>query len=327
MPGGAGARNRAMTIARTTPSPAARLPERVEWPTVAVAVAVYAGYGLLTWYYHELPGWLVLLLGGGVVAWHGSLQHEAVHGHPTPWPRLNEALVFPSLWLAIPFRGYRASHLRHHDCARLTDPLSDPESFYRGAARWRRAGPTARALLTFNNTLLGRMSLGPVLSLAAYWSEEARRLWARDREALEAWALHAAGCAPVLAWALAVCAIPPVEYLLLFVWPGLSLTLLRSFAEHQASAAPGARTAIVECGPLFSLLFLNNNLHAVHHSEPGLAWHRLPARYRARRAQVLAANGGYRFAGYGEVAARYGLRPKEPVAWPLAPGRGGADSL
>ena len=70
-----------------------------EWPTLLVAAAIYAGFAALTWFYHALPWWLVFPAGAYVVAWHGSLQHEAVHGHPTHWPLLNELLVFPSLAL------------------------------------------------------------------------------------------------------------------------------------------------------------------------------------------------------------------------------------
>ena len=70
------------------------------------------------------------------------------------------------------------------------------------------------------------------------------------------------------------------RYLLLFVYPGTSLTLLRSFAEHPAATEPGHRVAIVERAGPFSLVFLNNNLHAAHHRAPGIAWYRLPDFHR-----------------------------------------------
>lgn len=73
-----------------------------EWPTMVVTAAIYVGYGVLTLNYHNLPWWLVLPAGGFLLAWHGSLQHEVVHGHPTRWRWLNRALVFPSLWLWMP---------------------------------------------------------------------------------------------------------------------------------------------------------------------------------------------------------------------------------
>ena len=126
-----------------------------------------------------------------------------------------------------------------------------------------------------------------------------------------------ASVALVLVWAVGICGIPLADYLIFFAYPGTALTLLRSFLEHQAREAPGERSVLVEAGPVLSLLFLNNNLHALHHAEPGLPWYRLPARYRERRAALLAHNGGYRFGGYLEVAARYLLRPKEPPVHPL----------
>ena len=48
--------------------------------------------------------WVVLApLGAYLVALHGSLQHEALHGHPTRSAVVNELLVFlpVSLWFPI----------------------------------------------------------------------------------------------------------------------------------------------------------------------------------------------------------------------------------
>src|SRR3546814_20566638 len=67
-----------------------------------------------------------------------------------------------------------------------------------------------------------------------------------------------------------------------------------------------------------SLLFLNNNLHLVHHDKPGLPWYRIPAFYRQRRDLFLASNGGYHFKGYREVFRRHFLRAKEAPLHPAA---------
>jgi fatty acid desaturase len=66
-----------------------------------------------------------------------------------------------------------------------------------------------------------------------------------------------------------------------------------------------------------SLMYLNNNLHAVHHAKPSLAWYRLPALYRERRAEFLAGNGGYAFPGYWQIVGRHLLVPKEPTPHPF----------
>jgi fatty acid desaturase len=289
----------------------------VEWQTMAVAGAIYAGYGLLTFYYHSLPWWLLAPVGGFLVAWHGSLQHEVVHGHPTRWPWLNRALVFPSLWLWLPLEVYADSHLRHHRDEAITDPVEDPESYYLSREHWERSGRLRRALLDFHNTAVGRLLVGPMVSVWRLLVAETKAFAAGDLRHGKAWLLHVLGCIPVLIWVSVVCEIPLLAYVLLFVYPGISMTLLRSYAEHQARTEVGERLAIVESGALMALLYLNNNLHYVHHLSPETAWYQLPARWRARRAEVLEANGGYYFGGYGDIIRRYAFKGREPVAWPL----------
>ena len=261
-----------------------------------------------------LPWWLLLPLGGYLVGLHGSLQHEAVHGHPTPWRAVNEALVFPSLWLWMPYRRYRALHIRHHATPHLTDPIDDPESYYLTAEDWQRKGAIGRALLRVHNTVTGRLLLGPIFAALSYWRSDLALALNGERGLARPWLLHLIGAALVLVWTLVVCGLPLIDYILLFAYPGMSLTLLRSFLEHQAHREAGQRTVIVEAGPVFSFLFLNNNLHALHHAAPDMPWYDLPGAFKRHRAQLLAANGGYRYSGYGEIIARYLFRPKETPA-------------
>lgn len=288
----------------------------VEWPTALVAIALYLAFAALTLFYHALPWWLILPAAAYVVAWHGSLQHEAIHGHPTRHRRLNELFVFPSLWLWLPYRIYRDSHTAHHRDERLTDPLDDPESYYVTAEQWRGFGRWQHCMLWIRNTVAGRLLFGPLIAAWSLWRSELPRLLRGEREALIAWGLHLPACALVLVWVVGICDIPLWEYILLFVYPGTSLTLLRSFAEHQAQAEPQRRSVIVDAAWPMALLYLNNNLHALHHREPGQPWYRLPAHYRAQRAAILSANGDYCFRGYAEVVARYLLWPKETVVHP-----------
>lgn len=293
----------------------------VEVPTLLLLAAVYLLFGLVTYYHAALPWWLLAPLGGFLVCLHGSLQHEAVHGHPTPWRRINEALVFPSLGLVTPYGIYRDLHLRHHRNDSLTDPVEDPESFYVTAGTWERTPAAGRALLWSLNTAAGRLLLGPAVTALRLWWQEAARLARGDRSNLAAWALHLPAAGLVLAWVLLVSAMPWWLYIACFAYPGLSLTLLRSFLEHRAHDTVEGRSVVVEAGPVMSLLFLNNNLHALHHDQPRLAWYRLPARFRRERATLLAANGGYRYGGYAEVVARHFLWPKEPPVHPSSAGR------
>lgn len=301
---------------------------RVEWPTLFVAAIIYTLFGLLTWFHASLPWWVLVPAGAYVVAWHGSLQHEVVHGHPTSWDGVNRLLVFPSLWLWLPFELYRVSHLTHHIDQNITDPTEDPESYYMTQRQWAEATAIERGLLWVHNTLLGRMLLGPLRCLYRLYTSEIKRLLSGDLVNLHAWLLHGLAVALVFVWVSLICGLPFWQYILIFAYPGMALTLVRSFLEHRASDKIAERTAVVEAGPLMSLLFLNNNLHAMHHADPGCAWFRLPARYRAQKQDLLARNGGYVFArGYLEVAAQYLLKPKEHPRHPLAGSAGQAASF
>ncbi len=289
-----------------------RVRARREAPTWLLAAAIYAGWACLTWFYDSVPWWLALPLGAWLVAWQSSFQHEAVHGHPSRHRRLNAALAWPPLGLWMPYAIYRDSHLAHHRSPALTDPRADPESFYVPREVWAALRRPVRAILIANNTLAGRMIFGPWLTVGRFWAGEMRRLLAGDVRHARAWLLHLALCAPVLVWVTVACGIPVLEYVLVFVWPGLSLTLLRSFTEHRPAGSQDTRSAIVESGPLMRLLFLNNNLHALHHARPDLPWYALPAEYRRRRGDILRTNGGYLFAGgYLEIARRFALAPKD----------------
>ncbi len=296
-------------------APLSAAASRVEWPTWLVAASVYGGWGLVTWHAESLPWWALLVLGAWLVAWHNSLQHETVHGHPTRRPWINTALGMPPLGLWMPYPVYRDRHLAHHRTAELTSPSDDTESFYIEAARWRRMGPVLRALYGFNQTLLGRMLVGPALAAIAYWSFEAGRLRAGERDALRDWLAHLALVTAVGVWITVVCGIPLWAYVILFAYPGLSLTLVRSYLEHRPAEHAEHRTAIVEGGPVAGLLYLNNNLHFLHHARPDLPWFALPAAYRRERDSLVVRNGGYRFSGYAEVARRYFVRAKDsPIA-------------
>ena len=289
---------------------------RHEVPTWALIVTIYAGWFAVTWNYDALPGWLVFILGGWLCAWHGSLQHEAVHGHPTRNDLVNELIVFPPLSLWYPYRVYRESHLIHHRDQQLTCPIKDPESCYATPDAWESMGALGRGLRWVLSTLAGRLSVGPFVT--TFWLYRSAIVSFRqgDREQMVAWLLHFVGAAFVLTWVIAVCGIPVWAYLLFFAYPGMALTLLRSYAEHRPAEQVGHRTVINEAEWPLAVLFLNNNLHAVHHREPGRPWYELPARFREQRDEVLAENGGFVQNGYRELARRFFVKPKDAPVHP-----------
>jgi fatty acid desaturase len=288
----------------------------VEWPTVGLIAAVYAVLGHLVWHHATLPWWVILPVGAYCAALHASLQHEVLHGHPTGSRVLNEAMVFvtPTLWL--PFALYRKSHLIHHNDHNLTDPRHDPESYYLLPEEWARVRGVKRALYEINQTLAGRMLVGPAISIVRVWASEWKAIAAGDTEKLKGWVWFGIACAITLWLVAGVAGMPVWQYYLLIAYPGVSLALVRSYCEHQAAEKVEHRTIIVEASPFWGLLFLHNNLHVAHHSRPSLAWYKIPAFYRAERERLIAENNGYTMKGYGEIFARYFLRAKEPVAYP-----------
>ena len=296
----------------------ARSWQRAEAPTWLMLAGTYVGWMLLTWHSPQLPWWVLLPLGGYFVCLHGSLQHEAVHGHPTPRRFINTLLVLPPLGLWMPYAIYRDTHLEHHRTSDLTVPEKDPESFYIPAERWTRMSKAAQTLLVFNNTLLGRLSIGPLITVSVFWFREARRLLRGDHKYLGVCLRHAVAVVALLWWIVAVCEMPVWQYLVFFAWPGLSLTLLRSFLEHRPAAARSQRTAIVEGTALTRLLFLNNNYHTLHHEQPATPWYKLPKIYQRERDRILAANGGYLYRDYGEITRRFLLKCKDHPIHPIS---------
>lgn len=288
----------------------------VEWPTIGLIGLTYAVVGLLVWFHAVLPWWVILPVGSYAAALQVSLMHEVLHGHPTRKRWLNEALIFVTLHFWLPFHRYRETHLQHHNDLHLTDPVKDPESYYLLPDDWAHMPGLKRLLFQVNHTLAGRMLIGPAVSIVRFWSTEWVDIARGDRAKAKAWAIFAASAACSIFLISGVAGMPFWKYVLLIAYPAISLSLVRSYCEHQAAEDVHHRTIIVEASPFWSLLFLFNNLHVAHHTKPAMPWYRIPAYYRAERQRLLAQNNGYTMNGYGEIFRRYFFRAKEPIPYP-----------
>lgn len=285
-----------------------------EWPSLMLVAVTYAVWILATTWLAGLTLWLAIPVLAVAMAQHSSLQHEAIHGHPFRWEAANTLLMWPPLTLAIPYFRFRDTHLDHHRDSDLTDPYDDPESNFVDPGDWERLPGLMRGILMLNNTLAGRLLLGPAIGTLYFIRNEMRNA-PSDPRVWRGWAWHLVMVLPVLVWV--VLAPVPVWAYLAACYGAVSLLKIRTFLEHRAHELSRARTVIIEDrGPL-ALLFLNNNLHVVHHMHPEVAWYRLPAVFRARRARFLDMNDGYLYRSYGEVFRRYFLARKDPVAHPL----------
>jgi fatty acid desaturase len=292
---------------------------RTEWPTWLLIVAIYSGWFGVALDARMLGTPLTLGLLAVLSCWYMSLQHELLHGHPTRHAWLNALFGLAPLAVWFPYATYRDSHLRHHDDEHLTDPERDPESFFVSSARWQRAHPCLRVLLSVRNTLAGRIVVGPWFSISAAVRHAVMASARGEWRVTLAWAVHLAALAVLATWLDQHCGIRWYAFVFGVGYPALALGAVRSFHEHRVAADARERTVINEAALPWRLLFLNNNYHAVHHDLPGVPWFALRTVYHRRRDAYLARNGQYVVQGYGEWFARYALKTVAPALHPLTP--------
>ncbi|KVE38654.1 fatty acid desaturase [Burkholderia sp. TSV86] len=298
-----------------------RLTARTEWPTWLLIVVVYGGWlsVLLSVRDAGLPLAIATPLLILLCAWHMSLQHELLHGHPTRSKRLNKLLGYPPLSVWYPYTLYRDTHLEHHRDEDLTVPGVDPESNYVLPERWVGLSRWQRVLWHARKSFIGRFVIGPPISAAATLAD-AFCAWRRaDWHYLPMWIAHVALVATLLAWLHLSVGVHWWYYLLAVTWPAQSIAMIRSLYEHRAAPEPKARIAINEAGPLMRLLYLNNNYHLVHHDLPSLPWYDLPRAYRMRRDAYARKCGGFVIrGGYWTLFKRHAWRQTDAPEHPFA---------
>lgn len=286
--------------------------------TLALWVGCYATWGIGLFVVPQfslvLAGIVVLL----ALVLQSSLSHEILHGHPFTNKQMNTALGLFAIGLFVPYIRFRDTHLAHHIDERLTDPYDDPESNFCDPALWAQKTEWVKTVLRFNNTMFGRMLIGPLLSQWAFMTGDARATLCGDRQIGVAWLLHVPAVVVTLI-CVATSAMPVWLYFVL-AYCAMSILKIRTFLEHRVEADPTARTVIVEMRCPLALLFLNNSLHVVHHMHPKVPWYALPALYRDNKAVYQDCNGGYVYRSYAQIFRQYFWRAKDPVPhprWPL----------
>ena len=118
-------------------------------------------------------------------------------------------------------------------------------------------------------------------------------------------------------WVNGVCGMPRWIYLACFVYPGTSLAMVRSFAEHCAAPEEERRTAIVENACILGPLFLFKLCMRRITCATGWPGTRFSKFYRLNWATLIERNGGLVYQGYFDVARRYLLKPHDS---PIHPG-------
>lgn len=256
-----------------------------------------------------IVSWAILTL---ALTLYSSFNHEVLHGHPFRNEKANMLLVFPAWGVLVPYPRFRDTHLAHHHDPSLTDPYDDPETNFVDPTVWAEWSSARRGLYQWNNTLFGRMMIGPLIGMLTFFARDAKAMLAGNRRVAHAYLFHGAGLLPVCLWLGTVSEMPLWLYGAA-VYASNSVLRIRTFLEHCAHEKARCRSVIIEDRGLLSLLFLKNNLHAVHHACPSLSWYRLESHFAAQRAQFLRRNGGYVYRSYAQIARLYLFRAKDPV--------------
>ena len=286
----------------------ALLRERAEWRTLLVVAAVYGLTVLTVVRYEVLTPWLAIPMLGVLGAWHLSMQHEVLHGHPFKNQFLNDVLGGIPVTLWIPYLAFKKDHHEHH-LSDLTNPALDNESYYVSQEQWDKAGKIRRAAWTANRTILFRMFVWTIVSTITYVLSVLKRAVRNEKSDRLAVVLHVVGVAFVV-YLVSLSSMPLWQFALGTLYGGRILNAIRPFPEHKYQSGVETRTAMIMAGPFMSLLMLNNNLHVAHHDEPGVPWYgyhklmnRVNAVERARDAGLLYEG------GYAEVFRKFSFKP------------------
>jgi len=282
-----------------------------EWPTLILFCLTYSSWVMLTVLHTHIPTLLLLAMLSYLVALHSSLQHEVIHGHPTTSSQFNYALAFPALGLIVPYERYELLHLQHHRNWLITDPFDDSESYFMARRSWQACSRAVQLVLQCNNTLVGRLILGPAIMAIRMCIGE-WRISKNNPDLIRAWLWHIAGVALVMLWLLLV-GFPILLYVIGVAYPATSLLMLRAFGEHLPEQDIEHRSAIIKSNLIMRLLYLNNNFHRVHHEHPEVAWYRLPKLYR----QSYSNHETHVYSGYFSLLRQYGFKQRFPVEHPF----------
>ena len=284
------------------------LRERAEWRTLLAVAAVYGLTVLTVVRYEVLTPWLAIPMLAVLGAWHLSMQHEVLHGHPFKNQFLNDALGGIPVTLWIPYLAFKKDHHEHH-LSDLTNPALDNESYYVSQEQWDKAGRIRRAAWTANRTILFRMFVWTIVSTITYVLSVLKRAVRNEKSDRLAVTLHIIGVAFVV-YLVSLSSMPLWQFALGTVYGGRILNAIRPFPEHKYQSGVETRTAMIMAGRFMSLLMLNNNLHVAHHEEPGVPWYRYDNLMQRVNAVERARDAGVLYeGGYAEIFRRFSFTP------------------
>jgi len=277
-----------------------------ELPTWIAIFSVYFLWWVILSNFYIIPfAHLFLII---ILTFHGSVQHEIIHGHPTSHQGFNDLLAFPPLALWAPYLVYKSSHLKHHEDINLTIPNVDPESYFISKDEWDSLSRYRQKFAEFNMTLLGRLTLGPLWYFFALKKELVMSFKKPFSINFLIWFSHEVF---VVIFLYCIWSFFNIHFLtyIACAYLGHSLTMLRSFYEHRPNSNPNHRSVIMQTFFPLRILFLNNSYHFVHHKNPNMSWHQIPREYKLNSEKYIQSNGFFLEKGYFKWFIKYLIKP------------------
>ncbi len=288
-----------------------------EMPTILLLLVCYFFFSIITIFSINIGNILTILFLVPFIVLHSSLQHECIHGHPTSNSYLNDIFVFPAIGLLIPYLRFKDTHLEHHKDQNLTDVFEDPESKYIDPNSWSNYSQLSKIILNFNNTLFGRIVIGPIFILVKLYKYDFVQIFDGDKRIFSSYIHHFLGLLLVFLWCFHYSSLSFWVYII-SAYISLSILNIRTFLEHVAEKKVSERTVIIDDKGIFSLLFMNNNYHLVHHLNPNKPWYKLRGIFNKSRNEFLKLNKGYYYKSYFEIFKLYLFNRKDEVAHPFS---------
>jgi fatty acid desaturase len=283
---------------------------KIEKKTFKLAILIYLGWLTVTLLSFYLPYLISIPLISIILVLHSGIRHETFHGHPTDNEEVNYLIGFLPLNIFTNYGVDKRNHIRHHQ-VELTS-INDPASEYYDSAVISQLSNWQVLLLDFNNTLIGRVFFGGLVSTAKMIKSETDLLINGDLSSLKDIIFHVIGIILVFSWLKFFAGMTLLEYVVLFVYPSSMIIQFKKFTDHQYHKSETKRTNIVESNKFTNFLYLNQNYHAVHHHIPTKPWHELVDVYELKKLDFNWTS-GYIYKGFFDVVKNFLLNRKDQI--------------
>jgi len=189
--------------------------------------------------------------------------HECVHRSGS-YPAIFNFLA--SVFIGLPFDGYRIHHYNHH---RHENGERDLSTTWNYTGKNRIARSALSYALGWPRQIIDSLNRFRVYDDASDNIAFFQRRISIQKRFLQLGLLLTA----IFSWKIAIAYV-------LMIYFGWVFTAMQNYGQHPPVGEDKARTFT---NPLYNLLFFNNGLHWEHHNNPSLQWHELKESNNSKR--------------------------------------------